>query len=264
MTLKQRLHFGSARQRTAAKRALSEKRHRKATPRKRNSPRHAHTARRRNLGEEVFIFGANPARKRRNGMAGTKRRVQHRAGTRRRTMRRYEANPRRRMKNVRSRHQRNPGGRVTGYLVSGAAVVAGAVGPKAATQMVLGDSNTGAMGYLGNGVATGLLGWGAHMLFRDKTISQMVIAGGIAQILVRFMTNSTPYGSYLSNAGVGDYMMNWNYTAPQRVMPGYPPTQLAVAPGWGPAPAALPAPGGKTAVVTHSTGVGALYNPSWN
>ena len=143
-----------------------------------------------------------------------------------------------------------------GYAKAGAAVVGGAVGSKAITQLVLSTSNTGIMGYFGNAVATVALGWGAHMAFRDKLISQMVIAGGIAQIIVRVLTDQTPYGSVLANAGVGDYQTGWNFAWPQRVNPGYPPRTIAVPPGWGGA-AAVP-------VVTHSTagkGVGAL---DWN
>jgi hypothetical protein len=145
-----------------------------------------------------------------------------------------------------------------GYVVSGAAVVGGAVGSKAATQLILGAKNTGATGYAGNAVATAGLGWLAHLVFRDKSISQMVIAGGIAQILVRFMTDQTPYGSFMANAGLGDYILGWNVAAPQRVNPGYPPQSLTIPPvGWGSAPA-LP-------VVTHSQGMGDLINAAdWN
>jgi len=190
-------------------------------------------------------------------MKSTKRSSQHRAGSHKRntvTRRRRRANP---FMKRRVMHRRNPGGKVMSYVVSGAAVVGGAVGSKAVTQLVLGTKNTGATGYAGNAVATGLLGWLSHMVFRDKSISQMVIAGGIAQILVRFMSDQTPYGSYLSGAGLGDYMTNWNFATPQRVA-GYPPTSIIVPPGFGPGAAITPG-------TTHSAGVGALINASdWN
>jgi hypothetical protein len=154
-------------------------------------------------------------------------------------------------------HRRNPGGKIMGYVGSGAAVVGGAVGSKAVTQLVLGTKNTGATGYAGNAVATAGLGWLAHLVFRDKSISQMVIAGGIAQILVRFMTDQTPYGSFMANAGIGDYQTNWNFTTPQRVA-GYPPTSIIVPPGYGGGAAITPG-------TTHSAGVGALIGASdWN
>jgi hypothetical protein len=263
MTLKQKKFFGSKRQRASAKSALSRKRRhttakkRRAAPRKQNRPRTrvaAHRPRRkRNLGEVVYLLG-NPA-KRRKGMAAKRKTVRHRAGTKRNAGRRRSRRAPVMRVTHRRRRQSNPAD-VMGYVKAGAAVVGGAVGSKTATQLVLGASNTGIMGYFGNLVATLGLGWGAHIAFRDKLISQMVIAGGIAQIIVRVLTDQTPYGSVLANAGVGDYQTNWNFAWPQRVNPGYPPRSIAVPPGWGGA-AAVP-------VVTHSTagkGVGAL---DWN
>jgi hypothetical protein len=71
------------------------------------------------------------------------------------------------------------------------------------------------------------------------------------------MSDQTVYGSFLSGAGLGDYMTNWNFATPQRVS-GYPPTGIIVPPGFGPGPALLPG-------TTHSSGVGALVNASdWN
>ena len=209
MTLKQKLHFGSKRVRAAAKQALRARRH-NATPKRHKvhrrrtqaAPRRK-KATRRNMGEVVYVLGANPAKSRKGNMAKSRRRSsQHRAGSRK------QKNPRRRrhVMNVSRRRgaRRNPGGKVMGYVVRGAAVIAGAVGSKAATQLVLSSKNTGVMGYAGNAIATGILGFAAHKMFADKTIAQMVIAGGIAQIIVRIMSDQTPYGSYLSGAGVGD------------------------------------------------------------
>lgn len=188
-------------------------------------------------------------------MAAKGKTVRHRAGTKRNAGRRRNRRAPVMRVTHRRRRQSNPAN-VMGYVKAGAAVVGGAVGSKAATQLVLGASNTGIMGYFGNLVATLGLGWGAHIAFRDKLISQMVIAGGLAQIIVRVLTDQTPYGSVLANAGVGDYQTNWNFAWPQRVQPGYPPRSIAVPTGWGGA--------APTAVVTHSSagkGMGAMdYN----
>lgn len=147
----------------------------------------------------------------------------------------------------RRRSVRNPGGKIMQYAVAGASVVGGAVGSKALTQLVLQSKNTGAMGYAGNLGATVALGWGAHMFFRDKSISTMVVAGGIAQLIIRILSDQTPYGTMLAGSGLGDYMTNWNFATPQRVAPGYPPSAIAPPAGWGTsAPSAVP-------VVTHST-----------
>ena len=192
-------------------------------------------------------------------MARTKksRRIQHRknAGTRR-TAKRNGMFGRRR----RSVH-RNPAN-VSNYLIAGASVVGGAVGSKALTQLVLQTKNTGVMGYLGNAVATGLLGWGAHMFFKDKNVSTMIVAGGIAQIFVRVLTDQTPFGSALSGAGLGDYVANWYAPVPQRVTQGYPPMTLNA--GMNPLLAGI-APA-TTPIVTHSpAGMGAsLMHADWN
>lgn len=255
MSLKQKLHFGSKAQRSAARRAISAKRH--TAPKRKVAKRQVHRARtqaaprRRNIGEMVYLLG-NPAKKGSKTMAKTKtRRIQHKqnAGTRRITKRNGMFAKRRRT------IHRNPAN-VSNYLIAGASVVGGAVGSKTLTQLVLQTKNTGVMGYLGNAVATGLLGWGAHMFFKDKNISTMIVAGGVAQIFVRVLTDQTPFGSALSGAGLGDYVANWYTPVPQRVAAGYPPNALQLG-----APAAA-----STPMVTHSpAGMGsALARADWN
>ena len=217
--------FGGKRRRAALKTKRHAARTRpvksRSNPRKvrRAAPR-PRPAKKRNLGEVVSILlpgmAGNPARRKgRKTMAATKRKkkrasAQRNAGTRR-TKKMYVA---------RQRHSRRIGnpGRVTEYLKAGAAVVGGAVGSKLGTQAILGASNTGWMGYLGNLVATGLLGWGAHAVLKDKMVSQMVVAGGIAQVIVRAIGDYTPYGSYLAGSGVGDYQAS-AFLTPQRMMP---------------------------------------------
>ena len=182
-------------------------------------------------------------------MAATKRHrrratAQRNAGTRRRRV----------VRAVRHHRRRGNPGQVKGYLVAGASVIAGAVLSKTATQMVLGSKNASWIGYGGNVVATGLLGALAHAMFRDKMISSMVIAGGVAQVLVRVIGDQTPYGSYLTGAGVGDYQVS-NFLAPQRMtnaLRGAGLDQPWLAP-----PAAV--------VVTHpATAAGVGWAPDWN
>lgn len=154
---------------------------------------------------------------------------------------------------TRRRHtRRNPGVNVMGYVKLGASVVGGAVGSKQLTQIVMGASNTGVMGYFGNLVATIALGWGAKMAFRDPVVAQGIIGGGLAQIATRALSDNTPYGSVLANSGVGDYQLNWNFTTPQRVAPGYPPRYLAQANiGTWPSQTNIPVPVSMP-VVTHA------------
>jgi len=187
-----------------------------------------------------------------------------RTKSRRKAGSRKQSNPRRRQNRrrnpvmvTRRRHaRRNPAINVMGYAKLGLSVVGGAVGSKFLTQAVLSSSNTGIMGYFGNLVATIALGYGAKMAFRDETIAQGVIGGGIAQIAVRVLTDNTPYGSVLSNAGVGDYQTNWNFVWPQRVQPGYPPRYIQAA-ALGGAPAAVP-------VVTHAVAGKGMGAYDWN
>ena len=162
------------------------------------------------------------------------------------------------MKVTRRHGRRSNPGQVAGYLKAGAAVVGGAVGSKVLTQVVLGAKNTSWMGYFGNAVATGLLGYGAHAVLKDKMVAQMVIAGGIAQIIVRVIGDQTPYGSYLAGAGVGDYQAS-AFLTPQRMVNARANAQLETPP-WANAPAAV--------MVTHSAGAAGVggYNAlsEWN
>jgi hypothetical protein len=259
-----RAGFGGKRRRTA----LKAKRHNPRSAPKRKTARKTNRAatrrapaRKRNMGEVVSILlpgmAGNPARRKgKKTMAAHKRKtkrasVQRNAGTRRRTTKK--------MYFAKRRHsRRNPGGgQVFEYVKAGAAVVGGAVGSKLATQAVLGASNTSWMGYGGNLVATGLLGWGSHLAFKNKLITQMVIAGGIAQVIVRMIGDFTPYGQYLSGAGVGDYQAS-AFLTPQRMMPNAMRSAALEQPKWSLAPPPVVA-------VTHSaTAAGVGFVPDWN
>jgi hypothetical protein len=257
-----RAGFGGKRRRTA----LKAKRHNPRSAPKRKTARKTNRAatrrkpaRKRNMGEVVSILlpgmAGNPAKRKGNKtMAASKRKTkrasaQRNAGTRRSTTKKI----------AKRRHsRRNPGGgQVVEYVKAGAAVVGGAVGSKLATQAVLGASNTSWMGYGGNLVATGLLGWGSHLAFKNKLITQMVIAGGIAQVIVRMIGDFTPYGQYLSGAGVGDYQAS-AFLTPQRMMPNAMQSAALERPSWSLTPPPVVA-------VTHSTGgAGVGFVPDWN
>jgi hypothetical protein len=219
------------------------------------------SAEQRNLGEVVSILlpgvAGNPARKRGTTMAATKKSnkkrasAQQTAGTRR-LKQTYKSKP---------RHQRrsNPAPRVMEYVKLGVSVVGGAVGSKLATQAVLGASNSGWLGYLGNLVATAALGFGASKVFADKIIAQGVVGGGIAQVVVRMIGDLTPYGSFLTGTGVGDYQAS-AFLAPQRMMPNALKSAALEQPAWSLNPPAQ-------VTVTHpasaaSPGMG--FIPDWN
>lgn len=259
--------FGGKRRKTAAKqtrrhaaRTRPAKRRMNAAPkvRRRASPRRK-PARKRNLGEIVSILlpgvAGNPAKRK-----GTKTMAAKKRKTKRATAQRNAGTRRRRtIKVMHRRHgRRNPGmGRATEFVKLGASVVGGAVGSKYITQLVLNTKNTSWMGYLGNIVATALLGYGANLMFKDKIIAQGVVGGGIAQVIVRVIGDQTPYGSYLQGAGVGDYQAS-AFLAPQRMVDARHTAQVEL-PSWALTPPAAVA-------ITHpaaAAGVGG-WSPDWN
>ena len=126
-------------------------------------------------------------------------------------------------------------------IMQAVGVAGGAIGSKMLTQIVLGASNTGFMGYLGNAVATALLGWGAHAVSKSKDLSSSIIVGGATQILIRMMTDLTPFGQAVAGTGLGDYQVA-NFWMPPRLAS---PSTATYATDWAPAPAvaAAAAPG---------------------
>lgn len=226
-----RRHHAKARRKNKSRRHLSRAqiragfggKRRKAALRANRAPkkshRHAHRARavnrrrtrRRNPGGEILVLPlANPARKRKSMAARHHRKARRHAsasGSRRHNRRRH--NPGRRRHNVRHhriRHHRNPGVNVTSLFTEGLSALVGMAGSRLLTQAVLGTNNKGAYGYAGNAAATAVLAGLAHMLFkRNPQIRDGVIIGGTVGILARAMTDYTPFGGYLSQAGFGDY-----------------------------------------------------------
>jgi hypothetical protein len=256
--------FGGKRRRSALKTKRHAARTRpvksRSNPRKvrRAAPR-PRPAKKRNLGEVVSILlpgmvGNSAKRKGHKTMAASKRK------TKRASAQRNAGTRRTKKMDVAKRHvSRSNPGRVTEYLKAGAAVVGGAVGSKLGTQAVLGARNTEWMGYLGNLVATGLLGWGAHAAFKDKMVSQMVIAGGIAQVIVRAIGDYTPYGSFLAGSGVGDYQAS-AFLTPQRMMPNAM-NSAALEQSW----LSPPAPGAVTVTHPATAAAGGMgFVADWN
>jgi hypothetical protein len=126
--------------------------------------------------------------------AGTRRRRVNRGGRRHSTRR------------------RNPAGiPLTDYAFGGAGVLAGFVGSAAIPQMLLGSGNLGMVGYAVTAAATVGLAILANMVFpRKKAVTFGVAAGGAANLIRRVISDNTSYGPFLSNPGMGDYMVaNW-------------------------------------------------------
>jgi hypothetical protein len=117
-------------------------------------------------------------------------------------------------------------------------VGAGAIGSKLLTQMILGANNVSWTGYLGNAVATGLLGFGTHAVTKSKELAAAVVVGGATQILLRMITDMTPFGSVVSGTGLGDYQIANFWMPPRLAAPGTATYNT----NWMPAPVAAPVP----------------------
>jgi hypothetical protein len=132
-----------------------------------------------------------------------------------------------------SSRRRNPGmgsiGSPATWLFGGAGALAGFVGSAALPQMFLGSGNTGVAGYAATAAAAVGLGLISHFLLpRKPVVTAGVVAGGFANLLRRIITDQTPFGQYVSNTGMGDYMVaNWG---PPRMQNGLQ-SAMAEAPG---------------------------------
>ena len=165
--------------------------------------------------------------------------------------RHYSAGSRRHRSNPAPRHHRrkNPGGSaVSGIVKTSVAVIGGAVGSKLGAQLVLGSSNTGVFGYLGNAVAGGILAWAAKAFKLGRDVSQGIIIGTAVQIILRVIGDYTQFGSYLSLSGMGDYMAA-NWVQPQRLTDALNGAMVEIPNGWG-GSMMLPAPATAGASMT--------------
>jgi hypothetical protein len=251
--------------------------------RRKKSTRAKHAAR-RNTGEILAytLASGNPGRKAKKKMATRKRKLKfgskawrakyaHKARTNsgRRRARRTNTHHRRRStrRNMgtrrnysRRRHtrrntgRRNPGtGSIGEVITTSTFVLVGALGSKLGAQLVLGSNNTGVIGYAGNLAVGGVLWFLADKVMKNKTAASGVIAGTVAQLILRLINDYTPFGQYLSSTGMGDYQMQ-SYVTPQILTDPTNNSNLLIPNGWG-APAALPA--AATVTRAKSSGMGA-------
>lgn len=231
MSAKQIAIFGTKRQKAALKASRKRKRHNSARrhsrkrnvarTRRRSAPRanrsnRRHRARRRNPGGIVEV-ALNPAPKRRKRtVAKTRKHRRNRRRTNARHHRRRNPAPvthhRRRRRassrrhNRRKSYRRNPSmGGLSNLVVSAAYAIGGAVGSKYLTQMVLGASNVGYVGYAANVAAAFVGGKVVGMFTKNKQAENSVILGGVIMTLIRFLSDQTPLGSTLQQYGLGDY-----------------------------------------------------------
>jgi hypothetical protein len=135
-------------------------------------------------------------------------------------------------------------------------IIAGAIGSKLGAQMVLGPSNTGFMGYGANLAAGGILAYAAKAVLKNDAAAKGIFAGAVVQVVLRLITDYTPFGQYASLQGVGDYMAS-NWVTPQRYVDGLHNAQIEIPNGWGPAPMVMASSGvNANAVAAGSDGMG--------
>lgn len=136
------------------------------------------------------------------------------------------------------------------FLLAGAA---GFFGSKLLTQAVMGASNTGVVGYFGNGIATAALALAAYA-FKMKRAAAAIIAGGVLQIAARAITDNTPFGQFTSSLGIGDYQMQ-NFVTPQRLKDPLNSAEIEIPAGWAPTVVTSAAPpAGHTGMHGYASG----------
>jgi hypothetical protein len=157
---------------------------------------------------------------------------------------RPRTNPGRRRARRRVAHRRNPSGMAGGLggLVTNAVfVIAGALGSKLLTQMVLGTNNTGFVGYGGNAAAGAVLWFLADKVLKNRAAANGVLAGTAVQIVLRLINDYTPFGQYVANLGMGDYQAQ-AFVTPQILRDPYNSAAIKIPGAWMPAPPAVTMP----------------------
>ena len=273
MSPKQIKFFGTPAQKAGLKRSRAAARHRSRT---------RPAAKRRNFGEIVSLSlgAANPARRKVKKMAQTKRRAKrvNRARSTPRRNRRRTRNPvvrhrrrtspvavtrrhRRRRSNPVMHHRRrssrrNPLGQGgTQTLIEGVAILSGLLGSKYVAQLVLGTSNTGILGYGANLVVGGIGAWGIGSAMKKPKLGQSFFVGSVIEVIIRALEDYTPFGTYVSGMGVGDYFAS-NFVNPQRYTDALNSANVQIPAGWAPTTVIQSSAAPAGAVASMGTGAG--------
>jgi len=228
LSLKQKLHFGTARQRASAKLALRSR----GKPKRKLSIHH----RRRVVNPigTIITLGANPGkvgtmRKRRRNTS-SKRRVARRNPVARRRVRRnpfavtYRRRSRRnprvvyasRRRRFNPRRRRNPDVRGVGTKVLG--IIGGAALTKLVTAMLPASFQTGILKYIGTGVVALGLGWSVNKFGHSPTLAENVTAGGLTLLGLQVLSDLVPgLAAYsgLSVSGMGNILASSSFYTPQ-------------------------------------------------
>jgi len=276
LTAKQIRYFGTPAQKAALRKSKSAKRNRPKA--KHHSTAHRRKVK-RNTGELIGYTLANagkkssrkPAKKGHSKMAKTKRAHRKASAGRRHSKRRTNTggvkhhrrrSTMRRTNRRRGGHRRNPGlfaGGVGGILTNAVFVIAGALGSKLLTQMVLGTNNTGMIGYAGNAVAGVGLWFLASKVLKNSEAAKGIISGTAVQLVLRLINDYTPFGQYVSQLGMGDYQAQ-AFVTPQVLVDPYNSARIKIPGAWLPPPPPPQTPSAASAAAgIGSYGGGDLY-----
>ena len=150
--------------------------------------------------------------------------------------RKNSSHPRRRSNpGVRHHHRRrrNPGDIGIGPMLTNAVfVIVGALGSKLGAQAVLGTNNVGVVGYAGNAATGAVLWFLAEKVMKNRNAANGIIAGTLVQIILRVINDYTPFGSYVSSLGMGDYQMQ-SFVTPQILVDPWRNADIQIPNGWG-------------------------------
>ena len=132
--------------------------------------------------------------------------------------------------------RRNPGNLagIGPMVVNALFVIVGALGSKLGAQAVLGSNNVGLMGYAANAGAGAVLWFLAEHVMHSHAAAAGVVAGTLVQIILRVINDYTPFGSYVSQLGMGDYQMQ-SFVTPQVLVDPMRNADIRIPAGWGPA-----------------------------
>lgn len=129
----------------------------------------------------------------------------------------------------RRKGRRNAGARahfaMGGTVINGIFVIAGALGTKLITQMVLSANNTGWIGYGVSALVGAVLWFATEKTLHNPAASAGVIAGTVVQIIIRLINDYTPFGQYVSQLGMGDYQAQ-AFLTPQVLVDPYNSAQI--------------------------------------
>ena len=252
LSAKQLKYFGTKRQKAAARASRTKKR---AAPKAKHRPRTRPNAPKKHRQTKSASAAPKKKRKRKNGStkkaavkkrkntgalyalvnpAGRKNKVAKAPKKNRPRKRPAGSTKKRKNAGRRTARRTNPGmGRPSDWLALGSGAIVGGLGATSLPQMVLGASNTGAMGYLGMAAATAILATAGHFMFKkNMMLTSGIIAGGAGALIKRIIGDYTPFGQYLNASagasGLGDYLSGWNFTTPQ-IIGGPGNTQLGTA-----------------------------------